>query len=91
MHLHPANCPADLRSWTALTGPQMYRLVEQMCEQKPDTGRGRPWALPFTDPVPLLVLASRTSLTMQQLGSLFGISDSTVHRVVDRLADCSSN
>lgn len=40
----------------------------------------------LTDRILLLVLAYRTNLTMQQLGSLFGISDSAVHRVVDRLA-----
>ena len=54
-------------------------------------GADGPWALPFTDRVLLLVLAYRTNLTMQQLGSLFGISDSAVHRVVDRLAGPSSN
>ncbi len=64
----------------------MQRRVEQLWEKKPDPGRGRPWALPFADRILLLVLAYRTNLTMQQLGSLFGISDSAVHRVVDRLA-----
>ncbi|MGW2940024.1 helix-turn-helix domain-containing protein [Streptomyces sp. NPDC001156] len=87
MRLRLAHCTtADLRAWTGLTGPEMHRLVGQMWQKQPDTGRGRPWALPFTDRVLLLVLAYRTDLTMQQLGSLFGISDSAVHRVVDPLA-----
>ncbi|MGW2933353.1 transposase [Streptomyces sp. NPDC001156] len=35
----------------------------------------------------LLVLAYRTNLTMQQLGTPFAISDSAVHPVVDRLTE----
>ncbi|MFF4519766.1 helix-turn-helix domain-containing protein [Streptomyces mirabilis] len=34
----------------------------------------------------LVVLAYRTNLTMQQLGSLFGISHAAAHRVITRLA-----
>ena len=40
----------------------------------------------FPDRVLLLVLAYRTNLTLQQLASLFGTTDSTVHRVMSRLA-----
>jgi hypothetical protein len=88
MRLRLAHCTtADLRAWTGLTGPQMHHLVEQLWDRRPDTGRGRPWALPFADRVLLLILAYRTNLTMQQLGSLFGISDSAAHRVIDRLAE----
>ncbi|MEU1594917.1 transposase [Streptomyces sp. NPDC005708] len=64
----------------------MRYLVEQPWERKPDAGRGRNGVLPFPDRVPLLVLAYRTNLTMQQLASLFGMTDSTVHRVIARLA-----
>ncbi|MER6979048.1 transposase [Streptomyces carpinensis] len=78
---------ADLRAWTGLTGPQMRHLVEQLWDIKPETGRGRPWALPFADRVLLIVLGYRTNLTMQQLGSLFGISHAAAHRVVARLAE----
>jgi hypothetical protein len=42
--------------------------------------------LELPGPVLLLVLAYRTNPTRQQLASLFGISDSAVHRVIDRLA-----
>jgi hypothetical protein len=63
----------------------------QLWERKPDAVRGRNWALPFSDRVLLLGLAYRTNLTMQQLVSLFGTTDSTVHRVISqpapRLAD----
>ncbi|MEU1595357.1 transposase [Streptomyces sp. NPDC005708] len=34
----------------------------------------------------VVVLAYRTNLTMQQLASLFATTDSTVHRVISRLA-----
>ncbi|MCZ0997961.1 transposase [Streptomyces mirabilis] len=64
----------------------MHHLVRQLWEIAPDTGRGRPWALPFADRVLLIVLAYRTNLTMQQLGTLFGVSHAAAHRVVARLA-----
>ncbi|MFC9635502.1 transposase [Streptomyces mirabilis] len=63
----------------------MHHLVRQLWEIAPDTGRGRPWALPFADRVLLIVLAYRTNLTMQQLGTLFGVSHAAAHRVVARL------
>ncbi|MGW1725875.1 hypothetical protein ACWCQK_23415 [Streptomyces sp. NPDC002306] len=64
----------------------MHRLAEQLGEKAPDAARGRPWARPFPDRVLLLELTYRTNLTMQELGSLSGISDPAVHRAVDRLA-----
>lgn len=64
----------------------MHHLVRQLWEIAPDTGRGRPWALPFADRVLLIVLAYRTKLTMQQHGTLFGVSHAAAHRVVARLA-----
>jgi hypothetical protein len=87
MRLTLARCTSvELRAWTGLTGPQMQHLVERLWERKPDAGHGRNWALPFPDRVLLLVLAYRTNLTMQQLASLFGTTDSTMHRVISRLA-----
>jgi DNA-binding MarR family transcriptional regulator len=79
--------PNQLRVWSGLTGPQMHALLERLWQLAPDSGRGRPWALPFPDRVLLLALSYRTNLTMEQLAALFGISDSAVHRVVDRLAE----
>lgn len=64
----------------------MQHLVGQLWELAPDTGRGRPWALLFADRVLLIVLAYRTNLTLQQLGSLFGISHAAAHRALVRLA-----
>ncbi|MDT0469708.1 transposase family protein [Streptomyces sp. DSM 41699] len=88
MRLRLARCTtAELRTWTGLTGPQMQDLVRQLWDLAPDTGRGRPWVLSFTDRVLLVVLAYRTNLTMQQLGSLFGISHAAAHRVIARLAE----
>jgi hypothetical protein len=88
MHLRLANCTSvDLRAWTGLTGPQMQHLVEQLWASKPDAGRGRPWSLSYADRVLLVALAYRTNLTMQQLGSLFGISHAAAHRVITRLAE----
>ncbi|WP_159007227.1 hypothetical protein [Streptomyces sp. NRRL S-813] len=58
----------------------MRHLVERLWGMKPDAGRGRPWAVPFTDRVFLIVLAYRTSHTMQQLGSLFGVPHAAAHR-----------
>jgi hypothetical protein len=85
MRLRLARCTAvDRRAWTGLTDRQIHRLIEDLRRACPDAGRGRSWALGFPDRV-LLVLAYRTNLTMQQLESLFGISDSAVHRVIDRL------
>ena len=87
MRLRLARCtPVELRAWTGLTGGQIRRLIEHLWAVRPDAGRGRRWALGFPDRVLLLVLAHRTNLTMEQLAALFGISDSAVHRVVDRLA-----
>jgi hypothetical protein len=68
-----------------LTSPQVQQLIGQPWDVCPDAGRGRSRALGFPDRV-LLVLTYRTNLTRQQLEALFGISDSAVHRVIDRLA-----
>ena len=61
---------------------ELRRLIEDLGARCPDAGRGRKWAPGFPDRV---LLAYRTNLTMLQLAALFGISDSAVHRVLDRL------
>ncbi|MFB8000575.1 transposase, partial [Streptomyces sp. NPDC056002] len=64
MRLRLARCTsADLHAWTGLTGPQMQHLVGQLWDLAPDTGRGRPWALPCSDRALLVVLSYRTNLT----------------------------
>jgi hypothetical protein len=52
----------------------------------PDAGRGRRWAPAFPDRVLPPALAHRTNPTVEQRAALFGISDSAVHRVIDRPA-----
>lgn len=49
------------------------------------TLRGRPWSLPLADRVLMVAVYYRTNLTMRQLGLLFGVSSSTVCRVIRRL------
>jgi hypothetical protein len=74
---------------TGLTPAQFKWLVRQVAERGGDViadGRpGRQWALDLADRVLLIAAYWRTNLTMRQLGSLFGISHSAVHRVVDSL------
>ncbi|MFI7345285.1 transposase family protein [Streptomyces sp. NPDC049936] len=46
---------------------------------------GRPWSLPLAERVLMVAVYYRTNLTMRQLGPLFGVSSSTVCRVIQRL------
>ncbi|GHC76950.1 hypothetical protein GCM10010349_57220 [Streptomyces flavofungini] len=46
---------------------------------------GRPWSLPLAELVLVVAVYYRTNLTMRQLGPLFGVSSSTVCRVIQRL------
>lgn len=47
--------------------------------------QGRPWSLPLAERVLIVAVYYRTNLTMRQLGPLFGVSSSTVCRVIQRL------
>ncbi|MFJ9721293.1 transposase family protein [Streptomyces sp. NPDC101209] len=49
------------------------------------TLRGRPWSLPLAERVLMVAVYYRTNLAMRQLGPLFGVSSSTVCRVIQRL------
>lgn len=49
------------------------------------TLRGRPWSLPLAERVLMVAVYYPTNLTMRQLGPLFGVSSSTVCRVIQRL------
>jgi hypothetical protein len=83
MPLRLASCSsAEVRAWTGLSGPQLKTLITRLWHRRPDRGRGRPWALSHADRVLLVAPAYRTNLTMLQLGFLFGISDSAVHRTI---------
>ncbi|MFD4601872.1 transposase family protein [Streptomyces sp. NPDC058464] len=46
---------------------------------------GRPWCLPLADRVLVVAVYYRTNLTMRQLAPLFGVSPTTVWRVIQRL------
>lgn len=48
-------------------------------------GGGRPWCLPLADRELLVAVYYRTNLTMRQLAPLFGVSPTTVCRVIRRL------
>ncbi len=50
-----------------------------------DSQRGRPWSLPLEDRVLLVAAYWRTSLTLRQLGPLFGVSKSAADRIIGHL------
>jgi Helix-turn-helix of DDE superfamily endonuclease len=63
---------------------KLVRLVDQRGGDAIADGRpGRQWALPLPDRVLLVACYWRTNLTMRQIGPLFGVSHSAVHRVID--------
>ncbi|WP_443063035.1 transposase family protein [Streptomyces sp. NBC_00483] len=65
---------------------QFARLLRAVRERGGNgTLRGRPWSLPLAERVLIVAVYYRTNLTMRQLGPLFGISSSTVCRVIQRL------
>jgi hypothetical protein len=78
-----------IHPFTGLSPVQFRTLVRLVAERGGDTiadGRpGRPWALDLANRVLLVAVYWRTNLTMRQLGPLFGISHSAVHRVLDTL------
>ncbi|MGW7342715.1 transposase family protein [Streptomyces sp. NPDC054854] len=75
-----------VRPFSGLTPRQFSKLVTALCRRGAHVARpGRPWTLCFEDRVLLVVAYWRTNLTMRQLALLFGVSESTVDRVVDDL------
>lgn len=65
----------------------LVRLVAARGSNAVADGRpGRQWALDLSDRVLLVVAYWRTNLTMRQLGSLFGVSHSAAHRVIDTIS-----
>src|SRR3954467_3761834 len=78
-----------IHPFTGLRPAQFRKLVRLVTARGGDAiadGRpGRPWALDLPDRVLLVAASWRTNLTMRQLGPLFGISHSAVHRVLDTL------
>jgi DDE superfamily endonuclease/Helix-turn-helix of DDE superfamily endonuclease len=84
-----ASRPELIHPFTGLRPVQFRKLVRLVAhrggEAIADGRPGRPWALDLADRVLLVAAYWRTNLTMRQLGPLFGISDSAVHRVLDTL------
>ena len=87
MQVFSASRPELIHPFTGLQPTQFRRLVRLVAQRGGDAiadGRpGRPWALDLPDRVLLVAVYWRTNLTMRQLGPLFGVSHSAVHRVID--------
>ena len=75
-----------VETFTGLQVTQFARLLKVVRERGGNgTLRGRPWSLPLAERVLVVAVYYRTNLTMRQLGPLFGVSSSTVCRVIQRL------
>ncbi len=75
-----------VETFTGLRMTQFSGLLKVVRERGGNgTLRGRPWALPLAERVLMVAVYYRTNLTMRQLGPLFGVSSSTVCRVIRRL------
>lgn len=73
-------------TFTGLRMRQFERLLKVVRERGGNgPGVGRPWCLPLADRVLLVAVYYRTNLTMRQLAPLFGVSPTTVCRVIQRL------
>ncbi|MCG7210069.1 transposase family protein [Streptomyces arenae] len=75
-----------VETFTGLRVAQFSGLLKVVWERGGNgTLRGRPWSLPLAERVLMVAVYYRTNLTMRQLGPLFGVSSSTVCRVIQRL------
>ncbi|WP_030188033.1 IS5/IS1182 family transposase [Streptomyces sp. NRRL S-813] len=75
-----------VETFTGLRMTQFSGLLKVVRERGGNgTLRGRPWSLPLAERVLMVAVYYRTNLTMRQLGPLFGVSSSTVCRVIQRL------
>lgn len=75
-----------VETFTGLRVERFGRLLRAVRERGGNgTLQGRPWALPLAERVLIVAVYYRTNLTMRQLGPLFGITSSTVCRVIQRL------
>ncbi|MGW1617708.1 transposase family protein [Streptomyces sp. NPDC002172] len=75
-----------VKTFAGLRSTQFSSLLKVVRERGGNgTLRGRPWSLPLVERVLMVAVYYRTNLTMRQLGPLFGVSSSTVCRVVQRL------
>ncbi len=75
-----------VETFTGLSMTRFGRLLRTVRDRGGNgTLRGRPWSLPLPERVLVVAVYYRTNLTMRQLGPLFGISSSTVCRVIQKL------
>jgi len=78
-----------IHPFTGLSTAQFRKLVRLVAARGGDAttdGRpGRPWALDLPNRVLLVAVYWRTNLTIRQLGPLFAVSHSAVHRVLGTL------
>ncbi len=75
-----------VETFTGLRLDQFRRLLKVVRERGGNgTLQRRPWSLPLAERVLVVAVYYRTNLTMRQLAPLFGISSSTVCRVIQRL------
>ncbi len=81
-----ASEPSWIAPFTGLSPRVFGRLVTALRREGAESqGQGRPWKLSLEDRVLLVTAYWRTNLTMRRLALLFGVSKSTVGRVVDDL------
>ncbi|MER6221120.1 transposase family protein [Streptomyces sp900105755] len=75
-----------VETFTGLRRTQFSGLLKAVRERGGNgTLRDRPRSLPLAERVLMVAVYYRTNLTMRQLGPLFGVSSSTVCRVIQRL------
>ncbi|MGW9597536.1 helix-turn-helix domain-containing protein [Streptomyces chartreusis] len=75
-----------VETFTWLRVTQFARLLKLVRERGGNgTLRCRPWSLSLAERELMVAVYYRTNLTTRQLGSLFGVSSSTVCQVIQRL------
>lgn len=74
---------ASLASLTALAPRQLDAVIARL--RVTERRHGRPWSLPLRQRVVVLCTSLRTNLTLRELGALFAISRSQVHRILGDL------
>ncbi|WP_405194709.1 transposase [Streptomyces anulatus] len=85
-----ASEPSWIGPFTGLSPLCLRTLVTALRREGADSvRRGRPWSQSLEDRVLLVTTYWRTNLTMRQLAPLFGISKSTVDRIIKQVGPCS--
>lgn len=66
---------------TGLTSSELDRLLERLRDEQ-RRRRGRPWARSLRDRVLVVCMSLRTNLTLREIGALYAMSRSQVHRII---------